>query len=48
MINDLYNYRDIHNLARLISVINPWKLDFKSDHPHLLVDRIEHKDNGET
>ena len=41
MKNNLYNFRDIHNLARLISVINPRELDFKSSHPHLLIDRSE-------
>jgi hypothetical protein len=39
--NNLYNFRDIHNLARLISVINPRKLEFKAEHPHLLIDWIE-------
>lgn len=41
MKNTLYNFRDIHNLARLISVINPRELDFKQAHPHLLIDRSE-------
>ena len=39
--NNLYNYRDVHNLARLISVINPRKMEFKLDHPHILIDWIE-------
>ena len=34
-------YRDIHNLARLISVINPRPLEFKQAHPHMLIDRKE-------
>jgi ribosome biogenesis protein BMS1 len=37
----LYDFRDIHNLSRFISVIIPRKLDFKEQHPHLVVDRIE-------
>ena len=39
--NDLYAFRDIHNLARLISVINPRELEFKKKHPHMLVDRFD-------
>lgn len=41
MKNDLYAFRDIHNLARLISVINPRELEFKKKHPHMLVDRFD-------
>ena len=37
----LYDFRDIHNLSRFISVIIPRQLDFKKQHSHLLIDRIE-------
>ena len=36
-----YNFRDIHNLSRLVSVIIPRELEFKRQHPHVLVDRRE-------
>lgn len=36
-----YAFRDVHNLARLLSVINPRETEFKATHPHLLVDRVE-------
>jgi len=41
MKNNLYNFRDIHNLTRLISVIIPRELEFKISHPHFIVDRME-------
>lgn len=41
MKNNLYNFRDIHNLTRLISVIIPRELEFKKTHPHILIDRTE-------
>lgn len=37
----LYDFRDVHNLSRFISVINPRPLAFKRQHPHVLVDRVE-------
>lgn len=37
----LYNFKDVHNLARLISVIIPRELEFKASHPHVLIDRFE-------
>lgn len=37
----MYNFKDVHNLSRLISVIIPRELEFKSTHPHVLVDRFE-------
>ena len=36
-----YRLRDVQNLARFISVIIPRELEFKIQHPHLLVDRVE-------
>ena len=41
MKNNLYNFKDVHNMARFISVIVPRSLPFKKEHPHLLVDRFE-------
>ncbi len=31
----------MHNLSRLISVINPRELEFKKKHPHVVADRFE-------
>jgi ribosome biogenesis protein BMS1 len=39
--NSLYSFRDVHNLARFISIINPRELEFKKQHPHIVVDRHE-------
>lgn len=41
MHKEMYGFRDVHNLARLLSVIIPRELAFKTTHPHLLVDRFE-------
>jgi ribosome biogenesis protein BMS1 len=38
---NLYNQRDIHNLAWLISVINPRETEYKKTHPFLLIDWLE-------
>ena len=40
----LYDFKDIHNLSRFISVIIPREMEFKKKHPHLLVDRVEQND----
>ena len=37
----LYDFKDIHNLSRFLSVIIPRQMDFKKQHPHILVDRVE-------
>lgn len=47
MKNNLYQLRDVQNLARFISVIIPRELDFKKQHPHILVDRIELLSNNQ-
>lgn len=39
--NSLYSFRDVHNLARFISIINPRELEFKKQHPHVVIDRHE-------
>ena len=41
----LYDFKDIHNLSRFLSVIIPREMEFKKKHPHLLVDRVEKSDN---
>lgn len=40
----LYDFRDVHNLSRFISVIIPRQLEFKQQHPHVLVDRVERRE----
>lgn len=40
----LYDFRDVHNLSRFISVIIPRQLEFKRQHPHVLIDRVENND----
>ena len=48
MKNNLYDFRDIHNLTRFVSVIIPRPLEFKKNHPHILIDRFEMcKEGGE-
>ena len=42
----LYDFRDIHNLSRFISVIIPRSLEFKTQHPHILVARVEKGEEG--
>jgi ribosome biogenesis protein BMS1 len=39
--NRYYLHSDVNNIARFLSVILPRKLEWKNDHPHLLVDRME-------
>lgn len=39
--NNQYLYRDVHNIARFISTMNPREADFKQSHPHFLVDRFD-------
>jgi ribosome biogenesis protein BMS1 len=46
MKNGLYDFRDIHNLTRFISVIIPRALPFKQEHSHMLIDRFEKINNG--
>jgi ribosome biogenesis protein BMS1 len=36
-----YTKREVHNLARFISVIKPVPLSWRMAHPYLLVDRFE-------
>lgn len=38
---DNYIQKDIVNLARYISIIQPRKLEFKKENPHLVLDRFE-------
>ncbi len=39
--NNYYCYRDVANLARFLSIINPREMPFKELHPHILVDRYD-------
>lgn len=39
--NDYYMHRDIINLARYISLIQPRILDWKKENPHIVLDRFE-------
>ena len=39
--NDKYFYRDVHNLARFVSVIVPREVEFKKNNAHIIVDRFE-------
>lgn len=41
MKNDYYIQKDIVNLARYISIIQPRKLEFKKENPHIVLDRFE-------
>jgi len=39
--NHQYLHHDVNNIARFLSVILPRKTEWKKDHPHLLIDRLE-------
>lgn len=39
--NGQYLYKDAHNIARYLSVMNPREAEFKQTHPHVLVDRFD-------
>lgn len=41
LIHGKYTKREVHNLARFISVIKPVQLSWRMAHPYLLVDRFE-------
>jgi ribosome biogenesis protein BMS1 len=41
LIHGKYTKREVHNLARFISVIKPVPLSWRMAHPYLLVDRFE-------
>lgn len=44
MSGGFYNFKEVHNLARLLSVVLPRESEFKQRHPHVLVDRFEAAD----
>lgn len=39
--NKYYLHTDVNNIARFLSVILPRKTEWKKEHPHMLIDRIE-------
>lgn len=39
--NKYYLHADVNNIARFLSVILPRKTEWKKEHPHMLIDRIE-------
>ena len=39
--NKQYLHQDVNNIARFLSVILPRKTEWKKEHPHVLVDRME-------
>lgn len=39
--NDYYLHRDVVNLARYISLIQPRVFEWKKENPHILIDRFE-------
>jgi len=43
---DLYHKNDTHNLARFISIMKFRQPEWKSTHPHILVDRFENTTEG--
>ena len=44
--NRHYLHHDVNNIARFLSVILPRKTEWKKDHPHMVVDRIEMLSDG--
>ena len=44
--NGQYLHHDVNNIARFLSVILPRKTEWKKDHPHVVVDRMEMLTDG--